>query len=135
MEPPILEMKTPWPLVNVEEENGELVVRFHHEAFSWPAIEEVGLTLLCLLDETDGSPFLLDFGNVDYVSGFGLEQLVLVSKKLATSGRRLVLRNVRPNLMKVFCAPYVNGEFVVRSSDAHGLTVAQQGDVNLHTGG
>ena len=54
MELPILELKAPWPLVNVEEEDCELVVNFHPEAFLWPAVEEVGITLLCLVDETDG---------------------------------------------------------------------------------
>jgi anti-anti-sigma regulatory factor len=123
MEMPILEMKTPWPLVNVEEECGELVVRFHHEAFLWPSIEEVGRTLLCLIDETDGGPFLLDFGNVDHVTGFGMEKLVLVSKMLAARGRRLVLRNVGPNLMKLFSAPALAREFEIKSSDDYRLTV------------
>jgi MFS superfamily sulfate permease-like transporter len=98
MEFPILELKTPWPLVNVEEDEGELVVRFHSDAFLWPAVDEVGQILLSLVDETDGGPFVLDFGNVDRVSGIGLEKLVRLNRKLAARGGRLAVRNAGSEL-------------------------------------
>jgi len=101
MEPQILELKTPWPLVNVEEENGELVVSFHPESFLWPSIEEVGKTLLSLVDETEEDPFFLDLGNVDQFSGVALDKLVLLNDKLKIGGRRLVLKNVTYNLMEM----------------------------------
>jgi MFS superfamily sulfate permease-like transporter len=93
MEWPILEMKTPWPLVNVEEEDGELVVHFHAEAFLWPTVEEVGRILLTLVDETEGSSLVLDFGAVDRVSGIGLEKLARLHRKLAMQGGKLAIRN------------------------------------------
>jgi hypothetical protein len=104
MAPPILELKTPWPLVNVEEENCELVVSFHAEAFLWPAVEELGKILLSLVDETDGGQFVLDLGNVDSFSGVGLEKLVLLNKKLAVYGRRLMIKNAGPKVLKAFSA-------------------------------
>jgi anti-anti-sigma regulatory factor len=100
MAPQILELKTPWPLVNVEEENGELVVSFHSESFLWPSIEEVGKTLLSLVDETEKDPFFLDMGNVDHFSGLALDKLVHLNNKLKIAGRRLVLKNVTPHLME-----------------------------------
>src|SRR5215467_11194566 len=99
MQPQILELKIPWPLVNVEEANRELVVSFHSEAFLWPAVEEVGITLLCLVDETDGEQLILDFDNVDRVSGVGLQKLVGLSKKLQAHGRRLRIKNAGQDLL------------------------------------
>ena len=94
MDWPICEWKTPWPLVNMEEEDGELVVRFHEDAFLWPAVEEVGRTLLSLVDETEASPLVLDFGNVVRVGGMGLEKLAHLHRKLETRGGNLAFRNV-----------------------------------------
>jgi hypothetical protein len=99
---PFVEMKTPWPLINVEEDNGELVVSFHSEAFLWPSVEELGYNLLDLVDETDDCAFALDFGNVDKVIGVGLKKLALLDDVLKTRGRRLVIRNVAPDLLPKF---------------------------------
>jgi anti-anti-sigma factor len=119
----ILEMKTPWPLVNLEEEEGELVVSFHPEAFLWPAVEDVGTTLLGLVNETDGGQFILDFDHVDYLSGVGLEKLVVLNKKLQCHGRRLMIKNVGPNLLKVFSIAGLTRDFAISAPGAHRLTV------------
>ncbi len=109
----ILELKTPWPLVNVEEEDGELVVRFHSEGFLWPCVDEVGKTLLGLTDETDGDPFFLDFANVDYMTGAGLEKLVHLHNKLKQDGRRLVIKNVSPEIMNIFTITGLAKDFAI----------------------
>src|SRR5438270_13605792 len=111
MESLIIEVKTPWPLVNVEEDNGELVVSFHEDAFQWPSVEEVAAILLTLVDETEGGPLVLNFGTVGYLTGVGLEKLVLVNKKLTSQGRRLHIRNVDPELMSVFALTGLTKEF------------------------
>jgi anti-anti-sigma regulatory factor len=123
MELPILELKAPWPLLNVEEEDCELVVNFHPEAFLWPAVEEVGITLLCLVDETDGEQLILDFGNVDRVTGVGLQKLVRLSKKLQTNGRRLRIKNVGQGLIADLAGQGLTGEYVIAANKAHRLTV------------
>jgi anti-anti-sigma factor len=113
MELPILELKTPWPLVNVEEENGELVVRFHAEGFLWPSVDEVGQILFGLVEETEGCPFVLDFSNVDYLTGIGIEKLVLLNKKLQTHGGRLTIKNVSPHLVKIFSITGLTQDFSI----------------------
>jgi anti-anti-sigma factor len=112
MEPPIVELKTPWPLVNVEEKHGELVVSFHPEAFLWPSVEEMALNLFSLVEETDGDEFVLDFGNVDYLTGVGVEKLVHLNKKLRSNGRRLVIQNVSPDLAKILALCKLANEVV-----------------------
>jgi hypothetical protein len=118
METPILELKTPWPLVNVEEKNGELAVSFHPDAFRWPCVEEVGGILLSLVDETVGSPFYLDFSNVECLTGLGLEKLALLNKQLHAAGSRLVIKNVATNVMKAFAAADFAKDFDISTTDA-----------------
>src|SRR5690242_10331017 len=98
MDMPILELKAPWPLVNVEAEDCELVVSFHPEAFLWPVVEEVGSVLLSLVDETEDAHFILSFGNVDRMTGVGLRKLIRLSEKLQSHGRRLLIKNVCSDL-------------------------------------
>jgi hypothetical protein len=100
MDLPIVELKCPWPLVNVEEERGALIVRFHADGFQWPAVEEVGTILCNLVEEADGAPLVLDFGNVNHVTGVGLEKLTALNKKLLARGGRLAIKNVDAHLMK-----------------------------------
>src|SRR5689334_13687976 len=71
-----IELKTPWPLVNVEEDSGELVVRFHADAFLWPAVEDVGRTLISLAEEADDGELVLDLGNVEPLTGVGISKLL-----------------------------------------------------------
>jgi len=115
MEPPIVELKTPWPLVNVEEKDGELVVSFHPEAFLWPSVEEMAMNLFSLVEETDGGQFVLDFGNVDYVTGVGIEKLVLLNKTLHSNGSRLIIQNVGTHLAKIFALCGLAKEFDIKT--------------------
>jgi anti-anti-sigma factor len=112
----ILELKTPWPLVNVEEEDGQLVVRIHAEGFLWPSVDEIGTTLLKLVDEVDGDPFVLDFSNVDYMTGAGLEKLVHLHNKLQKDGRQLMINNVNPCIVHIFAITGLAEDFVVNPS-------------------
>ena len=45
---------------------------------------------------------LLDLGNVKYVSSALLGALVGLHKELLAAGRRLILRNLRPQVLEVF---------------------------------
>ena len=121
MEPPIVELKTPWPLVNVEEKDGELVVSFHPEAFLWPSVEEMAMNLFSLVDETDGGHFVLDFGNVDYVTGVGVEKLVILNKRLRSNGSRLIIQNVSAHLAKIFALCDLAKEFDIKTIEAQRL--------------
>jgi anti-anti-sigma factor len=113
MEQQILEFKTPWPLMNVEDVAGELIVSFHPESFLWPAVEEIGIALDKLLEELEDCRFILDFANVDYLSGMGLEKLIHLHSQLKTKGQRLALKNVSPVLLKLFHAAGMQKEFIL----------------------
>lgn len=122
MDWPIMELKTPWPLVNVEDDNGELVVRFHAESFLWPSADEVGKALMELAQETEDCQFILDFGNVDYLTGVGLEKLVHLNRELRSTGRRLIIKNVSKPLVRLLSLTGLTSEFDVNPVEEYRVT-------------
>jgi anti-anti-sigma factor len=58
--------------------------------------------LFALADEPSGSGLLLDFGNVEYVSGMALGTLVSLHKKLLARGRRMTIRDLSRHVHEVF---------------------------------
>ena len=122
MDWPIVELKTPWPLVNVEDDDGELVVRFHADSFLWPSVEEVGRALLEVAQETDDCQFALDFANVDYLTGAGLEKLVLLNRELRNTNRRLIIKNVCKPLVRLLGLAGLDGEFDINPAEEYRLT-------------
>ena len=122
MDWPIVELKMPWPLVNVEDDDGELVVRFHAESFLWPSVDEVGRTLLELTAETGDCQFVLDFTNVDYLTGVGLEKLVLLNRELQATGRRLIIKNVSAQLVRLLALTGLTSDFDINPVAEYRLT-------------
>lgn len=122
MDWPIVELKTPWPLVNVEDDNGELVVRFHADSFLWPSVEEVGRALFEVAQETEDCQFILDFGNVDYLTGAGLEKLVHLHNELKLTGRRLIIKNVCEPLVRLLALASVSELFEINPAEEYRLT-------------
>jgi anti-anti-sigma factor len=122
MDWPMMELKMPWPLVNVEDDNGELVVRFHSEGFLWPSVDEVGKVLMELARDTDDCQFILDFGNVDYLTAIGLEKLVHLNRELKNTGRRLIIKNVSKPLVKLLSLTGLTSEFDVNPVEEYRVT-------------
>ena len=58
--------------------------------------------LRALANEPIESELVLDFGNVEYVSGLALGMLVSLHKRLHAGGRLLTIRNLRPHVHEVF---------------------------------
>jgi anti-anti-sigma factor len=58
--------------------------------------------LLALADEPGESELVLDFGNVEYVSGMALGTLVSLHKNLIARGRHMTIRDLTPHVHEVF---------------------------------
>jgi anti-anti-sigma factor len=57
-----------------------------------------------LTDQLGDSHLLLDFTNVEYITSVELGTLVSLHKKMKTSGGRLTLFNLNPQVFEVFTA-------------------------------
>ncbi len=95
---------------------------FHAESFLWPAVDEVGRTLLELADETGDCQFVLDFATVDYLTGVGLEKLVLLNRELQATGRRLVIKNVSTQLVRLLSLTGLTSDFDINPVEEYRLT-------------
>jgi len=64
--------------------------------------------LLALADESSDSALLLDFANVECVSGMALGTLVKLHKNLLIRGRRMTIANLSPQVLEVFVVTRLN---------------------------
>lgn len=51
--------------------------------------------------DNSGGPLLVDMGDIDYVSSFGLRSILILAKKLAPFGRKFVLFAPNPSVHDV----------------------------------
>jgi len=98
----VLMMDVLCPPVHVEQHAGTMVVTCNADSFLWPSVDEVGSILLGLAEELDGRQLVLDFGDVDYLSGAALEKLVVLQRKAASEGSTLIIDNVSSYLLEIF---------------------------------
>jgi anti-anti-sigma factor len=86
----------------VEHEAGTLTVVFT-DAGAWPGENIIARQLLAaLLGALGRRRLLLEFGRVGHVTSEGLGTLVAVHKRLSSSGGRVVLTHVPPQVYEVF---------------------------------
>jgi anti-sigma B factor antagonist len=69
-------------------------------------IQTIGEQLTTLVEEEntqrDCKKFLLNFGNVEYLSSAALGKLIALNKKIKGLGGRLMLCNIHPDIREVF---------------------------------
>jgi anti-sigma B factor antagonist len=69
-------------------------------------IQMIGDQLSTLVEEEntqrDCKKFLLNFGNVEYLSSAALGKLIALNKKIKGLGGRLMLCNIHPDIREVF---------------------------------
>ena len=89
--------------LEVEEIGDVTVVNFvDRKILDEQNIQIIGEQLFELVDSEGKKKILLDFKNVDYLSSAALGKLITLNKKANTSGGKLVLCNIRPEIKEVF---------------------------------
>src|SRR5262249_14691480 len=73
--------------------------------------------LLALADEPSKSQLLLDFCNVEAVSGRALGTLVSLHKKLIARGRHMTIRHLTPHVHEVFAIPRLDRLLCLRPAE------------------
>jgi anti-sigma B factor antagonist len=100
-----------------------MVVTCNAGSFLWPSVDEVGSILLGLTEELEGRQLVLDFGDVDYLSGAALEKLVVLQRKAAAEGSTLIIDNVSSYLLEIFSVTGLTGIIDVNPSSFAGAGV------------
>src|SRR5687767_14851587 len=65
-------------------------------------IQELGTELMDLVEKEQQRNVLLNFAGVEFLSSAALNKLILLDKKVKTSGGKLKFCNVKPAIFEVF---------------------------------
>jgi anti-sigma B factor antagonist len=98
------------------------------------ALDRIHDQLLALADEPSESDLLLDCGNVEYLTSTALGTLINLHKKLAASGRHLIVGNLSPQVHEVFSVTKLDKFLDVRLAGQEAEAVAQDGKFISPTG-
>ena len=84
-------------------------------------IQVIGEQLFNLVDEAGRKKILLNFANVEYLSSAALGKLILLNNKLKTTGGRLILCNIDPQIYEVFEITKLNKVFNIQKEEQAAL--------------
>jgi anti-anti-sigma factor len=101
-------------MISLHKRNSNKLVKFDVECLRWPMADRVGDHLLTVADAPDTNNVVLDFGDVEFVTGSGLGKLVALHLKIKAKGGRLAFQNVRPFVREVFAVTGLSRLFDVR---------------------
>jgi anti-sigma B factor antagonist len=84
-------------------------------------IQIIGEQLFRLVDDLGRTKLLLNFGNVEYLSSAALGKLITLNKKVNSSGGKLILCNIAPNIYEVFEITKLNKILNIQKDEQGGL--------------
>ncbi len=101
--------------VNIEGNRAVVLIPTPH--FASVDGEPADARLLSLIGELEHPVLALDFGNVNFMSSLGLALLLKIHKRLAASGRRLAVVNLRPHIYELFSVTRLDTVLDVRQRE------------------
>ena len=84
-------------------------------------IQVIGNQLFGLVEEDGRKKIILDFSNVEYLSSAALGKLITMDKKVKSSGGKLRLCTIRPDIYEVFAITRLNKLFDIRDDQQAAL--------------
>jgi anti-sigma B factor antagonist len=84
-------------------------------------IQIIGEQLLSLVKEEGLRKLLLNFGNVEYLSSAALGKLITLNKELQKESGRLILCNIRPEILEVFELTRLDKFFNIKKEEQEAL--------------
>src|ERR1041384_7596637 len=84
-------------------------------------IQLIGEQLFRLADELGRRKLLLNFRNVEYLSSAGLGKFITLNKKVNSSGGRLILCSIDPQIYEVFEITKLNKLFNIQKDEQTGM--------------
>jgi anti-sigma B factor antagonist len=108
--------------LEVSEKGDVTVVRFvDRKILDATNIEELGGELFGLIEEESRRNLLLNFSGVEFLSSAALNKLIILEKKIKTSGGKLKLSNLRPEIYEVFVITRLHQLFDIRDDEEDAL--------------
>jgi anti-anti-sigma factor len=110
--------------IKINESGNVTVVTFNDsKIIDEVEIQEFGQELYDLIERDDRKKFVLNFGNVEFLSSAALGKLIHFEKKVKQHQAKLVLSNIRPEIYEVFAITKLTKLFVIKDDEADALAV------------
>ncbi|MCA9076537.1 MAG: STAS domain-containing protein [Planctomycetaceae bacterium] len=77
-------------------------------------IQIIGNQLFGLVEDDGRKKIILDFSNVEYLSSAALGKLITMDKKVKSTGGKLRLCSIRPDIYEVFAITKLNQVFDIK---------------------
>lgn len=103
--------ETPPPVALSQQKDIRIVEFTNNKILDEANINEIGLTLGSLIDESANPKLLLDFANVDHLSSAALGMLINVNQKIKGKNGQLRMTNIKPQIFEVFVITKLNKLF------------------------
>ncbi|MCA9143513.1 MAG: STAS domain-containing protein [Planctomycetaceae bacterium] len=108
--------------LDVSKVGGVSVVRFvDRRILDASNIEELGDELFALVEADHLKNLLLNFTGVEFLSSAALNKLIILDKKVKSSGGKLVLCDLRQEIKEVFAITRLDQLFSISNSEQEGL--------------
>lgn len=108
--------------LEVSEKGDVTVVRFvDRKILDATNIEELGAELFGLIERDNRRNLLLNFNSVEFLSSAALNKLIILDKKIETTGGKLKLSNLRPEIYEVFVITRLHQLFDIKEDESDAL--------------
>jgi len=108
--------------LDVSKVGGVSVVRFvDRRILDASNIEELGDELFALVEADHLKNLLLNFTGVEFLSSAALNKLIILDKKVKSSGGKLVLCDLRQEIKEVFAITRLDQLFSISNSEQEGM--------------
>jgi len=108
--------------LEVSEKGDITIVRFvDRKILDATNIEELGTELFGLIEQENRRNLLLNFNGVEFLSSAALNKLIILDKKIKTTGGKLKLSNLRPEIFEVFVITRLHQLFDIKDDEAEAL--------------
>jgi anti-sigma B factor antagonist len=108
--------------LNVSQQKDVAIVEFtQNKILDEMNINEIGSSLIALIEAKDRPKLLLDFANVDHLSSAALGMLITVNNKVKQQNGQLRLASIKPQIMEVFIVTKLNRLFKIAPARAEAM--------------
>ena len=112
--------------LEISEVDDVTVVRFvDRKILDAANIQQLGDELFALVESEGRKNLLLNFANVEFLSSAALNKLIILDKKVKSSGGRLKFCGLRPEIYEVFVITRLTKLFEIKENEAEALAAFQ----------
>ena len=113
--------------IEISRNNDVSVVRLIDEkVIDAERIQTLGHELLSLAKGDENNKLLINMDNVKFLSSSAINKLIVLEKRISSSGGRMKLSNLSPEVEEVFNITQLNSVFDIRNNETDAIQAFDQ---------